>query len=36
MKTVRPWSDFHSGIVTIASADGSYVDKAKEGALPYA
>ncbi|MHA1163740.1 hypothetical protein [Enterobacter ludwigii] len=36
MKTVRPWSDFHSDIVTIASDDGSYIDKAKGGALPYA
>lgn len=36
MKTVRPWNDFHSGIVTIVSADGSYIDKAKGGALPYA
>ncbi|MCG8155786.1 hypothetical protein JMY81_07175 [Brenneria goodwinii] len=36
MQTVTPWSDFHSGIVGIASADGSYIDKAKGGALPYA
>ncbi|HCJ7367820.1 TPA: hypothetical protein ONC18_004973 [Enterobacter kobei] len=36
MKTVRPWNDFHSGIVSIISADGSYIDKAKSGALPYA
>ncbi|MEE4411634.1 MULTISPECIES: hypothetical protein [unclassified Serratia (in: enterobacteria)] len=36
MKTVRPWSDFRSGIVGIASADGSYIDKAKGGTLPYA
>lgn len=36
MKTVRPWNDFHSGIVSIISADGSYIDKAKGGALPYA
>lgn len=36
MKTVRPWNDFHSGIVSIVSADGSYIDKAKGGALPYA
>lgn len=35
MKTVRPWNDFHSGIVSIVSADGSYIDKAKGGALPY-
>ncbi|MCT4701046.1 hypothetical protein MUA02_03390 [Enterobacteriaceae bacterium H20N1] len=36
MKTVSPWSDFRSGIVSIASADGSYIDKAKGGILPYA
>lgn len=36
MKTVRPWSDFHSGIVRIASADGSYIDNARSGTLPYA
>lgn len=36
MKTVRPWNDFHSGIISIISADGSYIDKAKSGALPYA
>lgn len=36
MKTVRPWNDFHSGIVSIVSHDGSYIDKAKGGALPYA
>lgn len=36
MKTVRPWNDFHSGIVSIISTDGSYIDKAKSGALPYA
>jgi len=36
MKTVRAWNDFHSGIVSIISADGSYIDKAKDGALPYA
>ncbi|HHE8494765.1 hypothetical protein NFL61_23065 (plasmid) [Enterobacter ludwigii] len=36
MKTVRPWNDFHSGIVSIVSADGSYIDKAKGGVLPYA
>ncbi|CAI1509007.1 Uncharacterised protein [Serratia quinivorans] len=36
MKTVRPWSDFLSGIVSITSADGSYIDKAKGGVLPYA
>ncbi len=36
MQTVRPWSDFRSGIVRIASADGSYIDKAKGGTLPYA
>ncbi|MBS1204097.1 MAG: hypothetical protein H6R25_996 [Proteobacteria bacterium] len=35
MKTVRPWSDFRSGIVSISSANGSYLDKAKGGALPY-
>ncbi len=36
MQTVRPWSDFRSGIARIASADGSYIDKAKGGTLPYA
>jgi len=36
MQTLRPWSDFHSGIVGIASADGSYMDAAKGGTLPYA
>ncbi|MDX5627031.1 MULTISPECIES: hypothetical protein [unclassified Brenneria] len=36
MKTVMPWSDFRSGIVGIASADGSYIDRAKGGVLPYA
>lgn len=36
MQTVSPWNDFHSGIVSIASADGSYIDKAKGGELPYA
>ncbi len=36
MQTVRPWSDFRSGIVGVASANGSYIDDAKEGTLPYA
>ncbi len=36
MQTIRPWSDFKSGIVSIASADGSYMDSAKGGTLPYA
>ncbi|MEY8769567.1 hypothetical protein AB6T85_03815 [Erwinia sp. ACCC 02193] len=36
MNWVRPWDDFHSGKVSIASADGSYIDKAKGGTLPYA
>jgi len=36
MMIVKPWSDFHSGIVAIASADGSYIDKATGGVLPYA
>lgn len=36
MKTIKPWNDLHSGIVGIASADGSYMDKAKGGTLPYA
>lgn len=36
MKTVMPWNDFHSGIVSIVSADGSYIDRAKNGASPYA
>lgn len=36
MKSVKPWSDFRSGLVTIVSADGSYLDSAKGGVLPYA
>lgn len=36
MTTVRPWSDFSSGIVGIASANGGYLDNAKGGVLPYA
>ncbi|AVJ16026.1 hypothetical protein CLM71_02165 [Serratia sp. MYb239] len=36
MKTVRPWSDFRSGIVKIATANGSYMDSARNGVLPYA
>jgi hypothetical protein len=36
MQTVKPWHDFHSGIVGIVCADGSYIDKAKRGQLPYA
>ncbi|AIR60960.1 hypothetical protein LH23_09905 [Cedecea neteri] len=36
MQTVRPWSDFHSGIVRVASADGSYLDNGRDGVLPYA
>lgn len=36
MQTIRPWNDFRSGLVSIASADGSYIDHAKEGSLPYA
>lgn len=36
MKTVRPWSDFRSGIVRVVSAEGSYIDKIRAGALPYA
>ncbi|MEZ2696797.1 hypothetical protein ACBQ19_17875 [Hafnia alvei] len=36
MTTFKPWSDFHSGIVGIASADGSYIDIAKGETLPYA
>lgn len=36
MKSVKPWNDFRSGIVSIASANGSFIDKAKGGTLPYA
>lgn len=36
MRTVRPWSDFRSGIVRVVSAEGSYIDKARDGTLPYA
>ncbi|MBP2169432.1 hypothetical protein J2125_002624 [Erwinia toletana] len=36
MQTVRPWTDFHSDKVGVVSADGSYMDKAKGGSLPYA
>jgi len=36
MQTVRPWSDFRSGKVCIATADGSYMDKGEGGTLPYA
>lgn len=36
MQTVRPWSDFRSGIVRVVSAEGSYIDKARDGTLPYA
>jgi len=36
MQTVKPWSDFSSGIVAVASADGSYMDKTRGGTLPYA
>lgn len=36
MKLVRPWNDFRLGIVNVVSADGSFIDKAKGGALPYA
>ncbi|WP_414147577.1 hypothetical protein ACMGGR_18690 [Erwinia sp. BNK-24-b] len=36
MTTIRPWGDFHSGKVGIATADGSYIDSAKKGTLPYA
>ncbi|HHE8494770.1 TPA: hypothetical protein ACPFP8_004715, partial [Enterobacter ludwigii] len=36
MRTVRPWNDFRSGIVAIASAEGSFIDKARGGALPHA
>lgn len=36
MHTVQPWNDFSSGKVRIVSADGSYIDKAKGGSLPYA
>ncbi|MCF8580123.1 hypothetical protein L2X67_09885 [Enterobacter ludwigii] len=36
MRTVRPWNDFSSGIVTIASAEGAFIDKARGGTLPHA
>lgn len=36
MQSVTPWSDFTSGKVCIATADGTYIDKAKGGTLPYA
>lgn len=36
MNTVRPWTDFNSGIVGIASADGVYMGKARGNTLPYA
>ncbi|EJF32622.1 MULTISPECIES: hypothetical protein [Enterobacteriaceae] len=36
MQTVRPWSDFRSGIVRVVSADGSYIDNGRNGVLPYA
>lgn len=36
MQSINPWTDFTSGIVSIVSADGSYIDKAKGGKLPYA
>ncbi|AIR00883.1 hypothetical protein [Pluralibacter gergoviae] len=36
MTTIRPWSDFRSGIVGIASKEGSFIDTAKGGRLPYA
>ncbi|WP_039054647.1 hypothetical protein [Enterobacter sp. Bisph1] len=35
-RTVRLWDDFRSGIVTIISHNGNYIDKAKGGNLPYA
>ncbi|WP_342322456.1 hypothetical protein AAEY27_19575 [Kosakonia sp. BYX6] len=36
MQSVRPWDDFRSGIVGIQSVNGSYMDRAKGGTLPYA
>jgi len=36
MNTVRPWNDFRSGIVAIGTVEGSYIDKARNGTLPYA
>lgn len=36
MTTISPWRDFHSGIVSIASVNGSFIDKAKGGTLPHA
>ncbi|XKD94360.1 hypothetical protein ACISK3_06690 [Morganella morganii] len=36
MQTVTPWSDFTSDIVSIATREGSYMDSAKGGSLPFA
>ncbi|HAT1513686.1 TPA: hypothetical protein I8W54_002000 [Morganella morganii] len=36
MQTVKPWSDFTSGIVSIATREGSYMDRFKGGSLPFA
>lgn len=36
MRTVTPWTDFSSGIVGIATANGNYMDSARGGVLPYA
>lgn len=36
MQSVKPWTDFRSGIVAVSSENGSYMDKAKGGFLPYA
>ncbi|MBW7981089.1 hypothetical protein [Enterobacillus tribolii] len=36
MQTIRPWNDLRSGVVGVATANGSYIDDAKSGVLPYA
>ncbi|WP_061800042.1 hypothetical protein [Serratia ficaria] len=36
MRTITPWTDFSSGIVGIATANGNYMDNARGGVLPYA
>lgn len=33
MQTIRPYNDFSSGNVAIATSDGSFIDKAKKGTL---
>lgn len=34
MKTIRPYSDFKSGNVVVASRNGSFIDRARGGILP--